>query len=336
VLIIKQLQSKNKIILAACGKSFDFLKLEFPDIQIIKSPNFNVSYSPTPFFMPLKFFLLLPKLIFYYFKNQNWIKKFTAITKIDLIISDNNFGFFSKKIYSIFITHQIHIETPNYLSFLKPFIFFINKKNIEKFNELWIPDVENSRICNKLSDNKGIKIKTKYIGLLSRFSKTNLENFEKNDILILISGPEPQRTILEKKLLFEIEKTNLNAVFLTGKIENSKAINKNIKIYNHLNTNDLQQIILSSEIIIARAGYSTIMDLITLQKTAIIIPTPGQTEQEYLAKKLHKKEMFFYVKQNNFNFEQSFREFIENKTKLENNIKKIKFDNNLQNIINNL
>ena len=40
-----------------------------------------------------------------------------------------------------------------------------------------------------------------------------------------------------------------------------------------------------------------------MQKKAIFIPTPGQTEQEYLAKILKEKKLCLYQNQNKFNLD---------------------------------
>ena len=141
------------------------------------------------------------------------------------------------------------------------------------------------------------KTPVKYIGPLSRF--TSASTVTGTDILAMISGPEPQRSMLETILISILKKINQPAVLVVGNpsAEKLKCEEGNLKVYNHLDAKELEQQLQSAKIIVARAGYSTIMDLLYLQKNAILIPTPGQTEQEYLANYLVSKGNFIFVNQ---------------------------------------
>ena len=329
--IIKILSIKHNITLAADGNSYYFLKKEFPNLKIKKAPSLEIKYSPTRLLMPVKILFSLPKMIIFYFQNRKWIKNYIENYKTDVIISDNRFGFFDKKIHSIFITHQIKIDVPKQLFFVKPLVFWLNKINIQKFDECWIPDNQN-KISGKLSDTTKLIIKTNRIGILSRFNeKFKTKNTERYELVCIISGPEPQRTKLEDSIKKSLEKTKYKSLILSGKPEEKKEnTQKNITIKNHLETNEFQNILGKADIIIARAGYSTIMDLITLKKTAILIPTPGQTEQEYLANYLHNRKMFINIEQKNINIEKAINSLISQKEKLKKNITKLNSETNLK------
>lgn len=332
--LIRLLEKKHKIFLAADGKPKSFLEQEFPHLTILPAPIFEISYTKKASALALKMFISIPKLIIYYFRNKKFVKKIISKEKIDLIISDNRFGFFSKKIKSVFITHQIHIKTTKNLRILKKAIFYLNKKNIEKFDELWIPDDPKINISGNLSSTKGINIPHKYIGLLSRFEQSKLSNAENNyKVISIISGPEPQRSLLRKKIISELLQTQFLSLILDGKPDEYYDLNKkNIRIISHLETEQMQKILSNSEIIIARAGYSTIMDLIKLKKTAILIPTPRQTEQEYLANYLHNNSLFYYVEQKNFSLK-DITTFKNRKEQLQSNIKSLKTSINLNDLM---
>jgi uncharacterized protein (TIGR00661 family) len=325
--IINYLKKNNNIVIAADGNSFFFLKNEFPNLKILQAPNLNITYTNNHKILPLKLFIEIPKLILFYYKNKIWLKKYSKKNKIDLIIADNRFGFFHKKIKSIFITHQINIIPPKNLRFLENIIFLINKINIQKFDKLWIADSKNNKIAAKLSNPYKLNIPYNYIGLISRFYKANIS--EKKilyDVIAIISGPEPQRTKLENILTDKLKNTKYKCLIIRGitKTRQTKYFN-NIKIINHLQTPELIATLLQTNIIISRAGYSSIMDFIAIKKTALLIPTPGQTEQEYLAQNLHKKSLFFCVEQKNFsaNFLHIFQ---KQKDFLQKNIQKLKPD----------
>jgi UDP-N-acetylglucosamine:LPS N-acetylglucosamine transferase len=239
----------------------------------------------------------IPKILFNIQKENNQLKGIINDFKIDGIISDNRYGMYSNDIPSVFITHQLEIQTPIFKNFIKK----INNKLISRFSECWIPDFEINGIAGKLSRLTNTTKNYKYIGPLSRF--VNKKSEIKYDILAIISGPEPQRSILEKTLIKELKIHKKKSLLLQGKPEKkyTDKIN-NLTIKSHLSSEELNLAMLESRLIICRSGYSTVMDLFKLQKNAILIPTPGQTEQEYLSEFLSKSNYFKSINQNQIKF----------------------------------
>ncbi len=219
----------------------------------------------------------------------------------DLIISDNRYGFYHKTTACIFITHQLNIQSGN--SWLNKIIRKINYRYINRFTRCWIPDTESSdNLAGKLAHPNLLPVKpVDYIGPLSRFSKKNMP--EKITLTILLSGPEPQRTIFENILLSQITQIKGTIAFVRG-LPDAETIpafqQQGLVFYNHLPAVQLEELLNESQLIVCRAGYSTIMDLVALEKKAILVPTPGQTEQEYLAASLFKKGIFYSAQQENF------------------------------------
>jgi predicted glycosyltransferase len=121
-------------------------------------------------------------------------------------------------------------------------------------------------------------------------------------LLVILSGPEPQRTILENKIIKDIAHYPGNATVLRGLPGNATLVpsTNQIKFYNHLSAEELYKEMKKTGYVIARSGYSTIMDIAGVHKKSILIPTPGQTEQEYLAKYLQKKKFAFCINQDSF------------------------------------
>jgi len=285
-------------IIMASGRSLELLSKEFPNDKIIKLTDYNISYST---FLPMSLNILLqiPKILYRIYLENRQLDSIINDFKIDGIISDNRYGLYSKKIPSVFITHQLEIQS----KYLKKLIQKINYYFINKFTKCWIPDYPKDGLAGDLSHPKKNQLDHEYIGPLSRFviKPSNL----KYDIIALVSGPEPQRSIFENLLIKALKDKTLKSLLLQGKPGKkfSKKIN-NLTIMSHLKGTELNQAILDSNIIICRSGYSTIMDLITLEKNATLIPTPGQTEQEYLARFLADTKLFNYQEQSNFNLNQ--------------------------------
>jgi uncharacterized protein (TIGR00661 family) len=180
----------------------------------------------------------------------------------------------------------------------------LHQKIIKKYTECWVPDIENTpNLTGKLGHLKTNTLNLKYIGPLSRLHKKEVP--QKYDLMVILSGPEPQRGILEEMLKREVLRFDGKVVFIKGIVEKEqkKEEIENITYYNFMNTRQLEQTFNESEIVLSRSGYTTIMDLAVLQKKAFFIPTPGQYEQEYLAKKLKKSNLVPYAEQDNFRIE---------------------------------
>lgn len=294
-------------IIAADKAPLSFLQKEFPNLKFIKLKGFEPIYSKSNS-QVLKLLTLIPKALRNFNKEHKKIEHIVKEYNIDIIISDNRFGCWSKNIHSVFITHQLNIQVPKFVGWTFFFINKLNKSYIKNYDELWIPDVkEEPSLSGILSHPADKKIKTTYIGLLSRFSTNNHDenkNVKKTiDYLVILSGPEPQRTILEDLVCKQSSDIDGNIVVLRAKPESEKLPEitpNNVTFYNHIDDNSFVELVKNSKKIICRGGYSSLMDLVKLNRNAFLVPTPGQTEQEYLADYLTKKGFFNSCKQKKF------------------------------------
>ena len=276
------------------------LENEIKDVKYIHIEGYNIKFSSSQSQL-LSIIKQIPKILKCITFEKQFVEHFVGNNNVDLVISDNKYGFRSEKVKSIFITHQTYIKTPLKVKYFERLLNKINTRIINKFNECWVPDFnEDDNVSGDLS-HKNTSIKNiKYIGILSRFEK--VDKIEKtNNILAILSGPEPQRTIFEDILIEKLEKLDSNSIIIRGTNINKKQNTDRITFINIANTNKLQELINISEKIISRSGYSSIMDYIKLNRKAILVPTPGQTEQEYLAKYLSNKRGFNTVSQNEIN-----------------------------------
>lgn len=296
--IIQELKKHNvDLIFASSGNALKYWKNELPSETFIELPAYNPQYH---LYGNMSFSMALqtPKFLKTIYSENDLLKKIVKQYNIDGVISDNRYGLFHQKIPSVIITHQLFIQTPSALSFLKPIIKKLNFQFIKQFTFCWVPDNEiEDSISGELSHSKIKSEQIKFIGTLSRLEKKVLPI--QYDILILLSGPEPQRSILEKLLLNSFLRSHKKIALVRGTSEklNFSSSNNNITFFNLANTTLLNQLLNESTMAIARSGYSTIMDLLKLNKPAILIPTPGQTEQEYLADYLQEKKLFKTVLQ---------------------------------------
>jgi uncharacterized protein (TIGR00661 family) len=287
------IENKYTPILASDGNALLFLQKEFPHLEYIELPSYQISYSKN---LRGHLFLQTPKILKAVRKEREVIENFVSKNKVVGIISDNRFGVRSKKVPSVYITHQLKV-----LSGVFTFITSkIHQMIIRKFDECWIPDVKTSHFSGKLSIFKNSQIKAKYIGVLSRFKKETSPVIY--DVLIILSGIESQRSQLEKQLISVFKNYKGRVVFVLGKVEarQKKIIENKQIIYNFLLTEELQKRINQSAVIVCRSGYSSIMDLAVLHKKVFFIPTKNQSEQEYLARLLNEKREAPFSSQEEF------------------------------------
>ena len=285
--LIKQfLKEGHQVIIGADKNPLAFLQQEFPQLKTVGVPGYEIEYGEKG--SSIKLFYESVKFYNFIKKEKQFIDAFLVDNKIDMIISDNRYGLYSDKVESIIVTHQLYPKAPIGEK--------IAHKKIEKllsnFDEVWIPDYEEeNNLSGDLSHLKPFMHLHKFIGPLSRFEKPKEQPEMEYDVCAIISGPEPQRTIFEKLILDQIETNNLKAIVVRGFPKENEEFgmkNSELKMFNHLPTKDMQDYILKSKLVVCRSGYSSIMDLAILGKKALLVPTPGQTEQEYLAD-YHKK-----------------------------------------------
>lgn len=297
--IIYGLEDENfEPVLASDGVALQLLKKEFPDLECHELPSYDIEYAKNGKNFKLKMIWDSPKMLQAITKERKVIDHLVDELQIDGIISDNRLGLQTKKVPCVFITHQLNVLTGNTTWLSSK----MHQKIIKKYDACWVPDFkEKPNLSGKLGHlKKEKKLNITYLGPLSRLQKVATP--QKYDVMAIISGPEPQRTFLEELLIKELQTYNGSVLLVKGKIEESQRTEQinNLTIWNYMTKDQLEMAFNQSNLIVSRSGYTTIMDLAKLGKKAFFIPTPGQYEQEYLAKRLHKKGMAPYCKQEDF------------------------------------
>ena len=294
VVIRALLNRGHEVVIGADGKALTFLQNEFPKLKCIRVKDVDVSYANTAFLSLLNYVRIAWSVFSNRRKEQHLLQEIQQSEKFDVIISDNRYGLYLEDVPSVLITHQTQVKTP----FLSGFITTQLAKWLTKFNEVWVPDFEGSLLSGELSS--GSLNKKKYVGVLSRFTH-DANAVKMYDYLYLLSGPEPQRTVLEKNLSLALSKGEgtKKVVVVRGTKQQAKIdFPSNVKVIDFATTEELQHLLNSSKNIVCRGGYSTIMDVVAVKKSALLIPTPNQYEQLYLANYLCEKNYFASTTQN--------------------------------------
>lgn len=300
-------ERNHNIIFGAGDDLLKFLQKEMPGLTYIGFPGFRPSYSS---FLPqyIVLIFLIPSLIYHTIKEHIRLKKIIARYHIDIVISDNRFGLWNKNIRTVYITHQPLIPFPGLFSFMEFTGVYLHRLIIRKYSLCLIPDLPGElNLTGRLSHGVKLPVNTIFTGILSRFQgyerPPDTHTGEQKGITVILSGPEPQRGILEKKLTDLILMSGRQAVIIGGKPHETQRTQttRNITRHNHLNRQAMQDVLTGSETIITRPGYTTIMELVTLRCSALLVPTPGQTEQEYLAEYLTGRRWFSSISQGRLN-----------------------------------
>ena len=302
------LNQGSEVWLAGENAQEKLLREEFSSLPFLPLKGYRVKYGKTG--LTGKLLLQVPSILQSIKEENSWLKEQVSTYKFDAVISDNRYGLYHKEIFSVFITHQLCIKSA-LGKWSEKLLQKWNYKLIDRFNECWIPDEQGKdNLAGELSHPATLPaIPVKYIGGLSRFEKNETREI-KDHLLIILSGPEPQRTILENKIIDEVVNYNGTATIVRGLPAEKNIIpsTNTIHFYNHLSSEAMNHQAMKAEFIIGRSGYSTVMDIAALQKKSILIPTPGQTEQEYLADHLKKKRFAFCIKQNDLSLLKNIEE----------------------------
>ena len=284
-------------VIASDGNALKLLKKEFPKVKSFDLPSYNITYPKKPTHFKLKLLKDTPHFLKTIQKEKKEINSIVEKANISGIISDNRFGVRHNKIPCVFITHQLRVLSGNTTWLSSK----LHQNIISKFDECWVPDYSGIKnLSGDLGHIEDYKQPIKYIGPLSRFKK--IKSQTKYNLMVLLSGPEPQRSYLEEQLLEGLKHYKGNVLFVRGKIETNqkKETKGNLVVYNFMTSKELEISINESDLILSRSGYTTLKDLEKLEKKAFFIPTPGQFEQEYLAKKMHQGNVAPYATQDEF------------------------------------
>lgn len=291
--VIRELtEQQADVIIASDGVALALLRRVFPELPSVELESYNITYQRNGSFA-WHLFRQLPTILKTIKSENRQLAHYIKTLGIDAVISDNRFGMWHPGIPSVFITHQLFTTLKNGWNIASPLLDRLNHNKIGKFDEVWVPDNPgDDNLTGLLSHRQVHSLSVHFIGWLSHFSQlpAELPESETYDIAAILSGPEPQRTILEQKIIPQLTSSGKKCILVRGLPGATEPLNVNgVKVINYMNAAELYPVMRQSEVIICRSGYTSLMDLAYLQKKAILIPTPGQTEQEYLASYFNTK-----------------------------------------------
>ena len=300
--IIKELiEQGHEVVIAADGYPLRFLRREFPHLEWVEFEGFKVEYADGESQVGAML-RQLPSFLRGIWREHKELKRIVERYEIDVVVSDNRFGLWCKDVHSVYMTHQLMVQLPRGLKWMEWAVWRLHRWFIKHYDECWVPDVEGEdNLSGDLSHKYPLLKNTRFIGPLSRFSTTPIrwedvrieaeavDLKERYDVVAVLSGPEPHRTNLEKQITdnsrlstFDFQLSTLIVQGLPADDLRLAEHKDGVDYIPHLPTRLLQWYMQEAKQIVCRSGYSSIMDLHTIGRKAHLIPTPGQTEQEYL------------------------------------------------------
>lgn len=299
--IIRELErAECEVLIAGNGDSLELLKAELPHHNFFTLPGYDPVY-PLNGSMVMTMARQLPRFVRVIKDEHRATESIVVKAKIDLIISDNRYGCWSEKAPSVLVTHQSNVLMPKRFGWLQIPVRKTTEHMMNRFTRCWVPDMPSpDSLTGELISFGAFRtnVPVEFIGWLSRFERRESTPDILYDVLAICSGPEPQRSILERMLYSQLSSSGLSFRIVRGLP--SKDIQGDSRVVNMMTSSELQEAIESAALVIARSGYSTVMDMLALGKRAIFVPTPGQTEQEYLANVLMSKGIAYSMPQDAF------------------------------------
>jgi UDP:flavonoid glycosyltransferase YjiC (YdhE family) len=301
--LIRNLLARGcEVFMAGEGSVGTLLQQEFPNLPLLPLEGYRITYSRSKWSLPLTITAQIPRIISAIEAEHDWLIDTVEKHRINAAISDNRYGLHHPVVPTIFLTHQLLIKTP-LGSLGDTALQALNYEYINQFTECWVPDSEG--IINLSGDlghpeNKP-NIPVRYLGSLSRFT-ASADTSANGPLLVILSGPEPGRTAFEELMVEQLSQKKVEAVLVRGLPSGGESLEVpgNITVHNHLPATDLEKEIKQASLVISRSGYSTVMDLATLKKKSVLVPTPGQSEQEYLARYLMHSNFALCIEQEKF------------------------------------
>ncbi len=303
--LIKELVKNNEVHVLSTRKPFKLLREFFGDKCKYHEVPSIVGFYNSRYFFKTNFVIKLPSIIYSLKKIREISREIINKEKFNIVISDCRYDVYDTPENSFLINHQLRFKAP----FGSEWIFekWLSKQ-MEKYKYIIVPDYEENNLSGRLSRDLKFfnKRKIKYIGILSQLNKKNVK--KDIDYFFSLSGPDKTREDLQKKILLQINNLKGNIVIAGGNPDiRSVEKKEDVEIYSYLDKEQQENMMNRAKFVIVRGGYTTIMELVELEKNALLIPSPGQTEQEYLGEYLKEKGYFYSVSQNKLNLEEDIK-----------------------------
>lgn len=289
-LIVRMLEQGHEVVLGGDGESLTLLRKHFPNLSVLPLAPLDLRYSSGSRQVGAML-RALPRIIRSAWLDHRMLADYLRYEQIDQVISDNRFGLWSSRAQSVYLTHQLTIALPRPWRWLEPLAERCHRHIISRYDECWIPDLPDGKgLAGRLSHPRRLPANARYIGVLSRFAGRTFTPDTTYDVVAVLSGLEPQRTLFEQDICRRYERSGSTLLVVRGKMQRPPTVLRHatLTITPWLDDVHLASYLLGAKRIVCRSGYSSVMDMYALGVLHKVEfhPTPGQPEQMYLANHL--------------------------------------------------
>ncbi len=293
------------------GQALEWIKSRFPQLNCHEIKGLNPQY-PTDGSMVLSMLKQLPGFMWAITREQAAFKKLAGERAAKAVISDNRYGCYVPGLPSMFLGHQLQIQLPAGSGWISPAVQWVNRRYLSPFDEIWIPDHPDRALSGALS--AGFEGKSRFLGRLSHLKITNQETQIKKKYLFLLSGPEPQRSLLERKISrWPGLKAAESSLVRGTSSKRMQVYPMGMEVHDLADSETISRLLATHELMVCRPGYSTLCDLWQSNNKSLLIPTPGQTEQEYLGNRMQDTGLAMNVQQDLFKPDKNLSEALQYK-----------------------
>lgn len=302
-LLRREQASGAELLLAPTPAQAVLWSAAFPDATFIEGiPEYNITFPERG---ALQWHLIKdwPRLQRVIREEHQFVQRIAKQHSVQGIISDNRYGAYVDGLSNQLVTHQLQLSLPWWTRLPAQIVLH---RLLLPFDQILVPDHDSGTTLSGALSHPTRDARVRYIGPLSRFENMSVakDMHTHQPLVVLISGPEPHRSRFEARMHCLAKQLKTPTVIVGGQPgKNSETIDCQVTIYPHLPDDALAALLCQAHLIVCRSGYSTLMDLQALGQKALLVPTPGQVEQIYLAQHFAAQFGWSLIKEENLNAE---------------------------------
>lgn len=327
------IRNGHEVLIGATGGGLNLLRGEFPGLDVFAFPGYPIRYSRSAATLLPVLLAQMPGMIRGMIAERRALDRIVSERRVECVISDGRYGVRSRRLPTVFVTHQLFIRPPGRFpgrSIAEALILALNRRLLAGFREVWVPDFPGTPNLSGALSHRGAGLPgVVFIGPLSRFQAVDWGWLEGPpspaeggipavDVLATVSGPEPQRGRFEAALRRTLEGMAGTRVLIRGLPGSPAATDParqsgplplttgGLNVFDHLDGPAMKALFASAALVVARSGYTTVMEMASLGlRQVVLVPTPGQPEQEYLADHLDAARIALGMAQDAIDLEQA-------------------------------
>lgn len=311
ILIQALMDAGHSVTVLSTDRALKLLRGELADqCDYIDLPDIPKALGHTSASFYLKMTMALP-LVFRTFRREHrFVDELCRAGKCDRIVSDSRYGVWSRDVPSYHLMHTLHQISPFRVRLVEHVIESIQRGLLSGAKKVLIPDQEENGLAGELCHDLVAfrRDQIEYLGILSSVLRMPVE--QDIDYFITVSGVEPQRSILEKKVLRQARELDGRVVITLGRPDLPFSVSDDgrLAIYSFLGRRRQAEMLNRARTVVSRSGYTTLMELAELGKRALMVPAVGQSEQEYLAGLHERRGTMHSVPQSRLNLARDLRD----------------------------